>query len=268
MSRYFKSYGVLAATLLLASQAGAQVIYSNGNLSTGATSESGVAAPAGFSWSEVQHNAGNLTESNNTLGFGGTQGSNRLADDFTVPAGTGWTVASVNLYSYQTSVTGPPSPFTAYTLQIWGPCAAGLRPDDLGCTTIAFGDTTTNRMASTTDSTLLRTSNSLVPPPGSVPGTTRRIYRNNVTVGTTLAPGIYWLDWASTVTGAGAHFDPPSTVLGSRGGGNGRQFAFAGATWADAIDLGNPGTAPDVIQDFPFELLGTTPVDLVNFSID
>lgn len=166
MNRFLKSLGLLAVALLFASQAGAQVFYTNGNLGTGATSESGVAAPAGFSWSEVQHNTGNTTEANTTLGFGGTQGSNRLADDFTVPAGTGWTVTSVNLYSYQTGVTGPPSPFTAYTLQIWGPCAAGLRPGDVGCTTIAFGDTTTNRMASTTDSTLLRISNSTVPPPG------------------------------------------------------------------------------------------------------
>ena len=50
-------------------EAPSALLYDNGGLATGATTESGVAAPAGSQWSEVQHNAGNLTEANTSAGF-------------------------------------------------------------------------------------------------------------------------------------------------------------------------------------------------------
>jgi hypothetical protein len=45
--------------------------YMNGGLSTGATSKSGAAAPTGYTWSELQNNTGNTTETNTSLGLGG-----------------------------------------------------------------------------------------------------------------------------------------------------------------------------------------------------
>ena len=78
-----------------APDAPAAVIFDNGGLATGATSNSGVAAPAGTQWSEGQSNFGNTTESNTLNGVGcqliGAATANRCADDFNVPVGQTWT---------------------------------------------------------------------------------------------------------------------------------------------------------------------------------
>src|SRR5215212_12081917 len=78
--------------------------YVNGNLSTGATAENGTAAPAGYTWSEVQHNTGDLTVANNTIGVSGT-GAFSVADDFIVPAG-GWNLTKLTVYGYSTNYVG------------------------------------------------------------------------------------------------------------------------------------------------------------------
>lgn len=79
-------------------------VYSNGNLSTGATSSNGSVAPAGYTWSELQG-------TNSTLGSSGfTDGTNvfRLADDFVVPTLESWAISSVELFCYQTNATVMP----------------------------------------------------------------------------------------------------------------------------------------------------------------
>ena len=222
--------------------------FSNGGLNPQPLSESGVAAPAGFFWSEVQHDTGNTTQANTNAGYADTQGTNRLADNFTLTQAC--TINNVVFYGYLTGAPATPSPFTAYTLQIHD-----RRPGDPG-DVILFGDTTTNRLASSVDSTYFRIFNSAVPPPGTVPGTTRKIWRNMVTVGITLPAGTYWLDWASTVTGAANHFAPGKTIAGSRGaaGDNARQFA--GGVWVDVTDVGIPASGTPVPQDFPFDING------------
>lgn len=263
------------ALFALAAPAGAQVLlYSNGTpppqLTTGPTTDSGQAAPAGTTWSEVQHPTGDTTLSNTSAGATETQGQFRPADDFTVPAGPGWTVSFVELHAYQTGAPATPSPFIGATVQIWGPCTPGSVPGDPGCSTIAFGDTTTNRLVSSTDATLFRTFNTVAPPPGTAPTTTRKVWRNRVSLGVSLAPGYYWLDWATTVTGGGAHFAPSITIPGVRGlpGWNARQFNVAANAWAAIIDTGNPAAAPDVPQDQTFELYGQiTPVELMSFDV-
>ncbi|MBA2528100.1 MAG: hypothetical protein H0V18_20295, partial [Pyrinomonadaceae bacterium] len=94
-----------------------------------------------------------------------------------------------------------------------------------------------------------------------VQGTTRKIWRNTVTIGITLPAGTYWLDWASTVTNLGAHFQPSKTIAGARGaaGDDARQLTVSTGVWANALDTGAPASAPDVPQDFPFDLNGTVP---------
>ncbi len=219
--------------------------FSNGGLNPQPTSKSGVAAPAGSFFSEVQNNTGNTTESNTVTGFTSSPPF-RLADNFTI--GQRCTLASVVFFAYQTGA-GTTSPFTAHTLQIWNG-----RPGDPGAMVI-FGDTTTNRLASSVDTMIFRIFNTVAPPPGTPPGTTRRIWANTVTIGTTLNAGTYWFDWNATSTGT--NFTPSVTIQGSRGaaGANARQLV--GAAWQDVIDTGNPPTAPDVIQDFPFNVMGT-----------
>ena len=61
------------------------VIHNNGEFRTGATSESGVAAPEGFVWSENQHDTGDLTVANSVGGYGTTYPAVRLADNFNSP---------------------------------------------------------------------------------------------------------------------------------------------------------------------------------------
>lgn len=249
-----------------ASPEGTGTIYTNTPLATGATTAGGTAAPVGTQWSEVQNDTGNTTESNTTLGTScsvTTATVFRCADNFTVPAGQTWTIDRVIVYVYQTGFAGTTSPITAGTLQIWNG-----RPGD-GGSTVIFGDTTTNRLGTSSDALMFRTSNSLVPTP-TVPGTTRKIWETNLTVSPALAltAGTYWVDWNTSVSGLGAHFAPPGTVVGARTqpGWNARQFT--GTAWQDSLDTGNPATAPDVALDFPFKLGGTTAAGLVATDFD
>lgn len=275
MSKRLCASMAAACVLWGATQASADALYSNQSANPAApalnpqpVSKSGVAAPVGTFWSEVQNDAGVTTGSNTNAGSSGNRvrstagiGQFRLADDFTIPAGQSWQIDNVQLYGYQTGA-GAVSPVNAANLQIWSG-----RPGDAGSTVI-FGDTTTNRLASSVQSNMYRIFNSTTPAPGSVPGTTRRIWDNTVTVGTTLNAGTYWLDWQfDTVNTAGAWFMPTTTHEGSRtppGPANARQLVTAGTpatlTWVDVIDAGNPSaTVPDVPHEMPFVINGIIP---------
>ena len=130
-------------------------------------------------------------------------------------------------------------------------------------------------LVSSTDATFYRIFNTVVPPPGTTPGTTRKIWKNELSIPAGCAgvgffqPGTYWIDWNTSINGTSAHFAPPATVVGVRGlaGWNAMQ-RIAGPTWQAVIDAGNPGTAPDVPMDFPFELNGFVPVTLMQFSVE
>ncbi len=237
---------------LLPSHAAAAPLYSNGGLNPRATSKSGVAAAAGTFWSELQNNTGNTTEANNIIGSGGAAGTSRLADDFIVPVGATWTINSIDFYGYLPGAAASPSPFTECNVQIWRG-----RPGDVGSTVVA-GDLTTNRLAASIDTKVFRISSSTVPAPGTVPGTTRRIWRNHAVFSTpvVLTAGTYWVEWQTRVTGGVAHFYPGVTVEGVRGltSWNSRQFSVAGGFWGDNIDNGNPDAAPDSLIDFPFDI--------------
>jgi|GEM_PF-956859 len=247
-------YGVAAQSRVSAPLA---VIYDNGPFQTGPTSKSGVAAPAGSQWSELQNNAGDLTSSNTNAGVGcQTAGTteNRCADDFIVPVGETWTINQVIVHAYQTGFAGATSPFIGATLQIWN------GPPGVAGSTVIFGDTTTNRLATSTDTSTFRLFNSAVPPPGAPTGTTRRIWQNNINVapGLVLTAGDYWIDFSQNA-GAGGNFTPNMTIVNTRGTplANARQrTGVAPGVWAEIFDTGNPATAIDVLQEFPFKLDG------------
>jgi len=252
-----RSVGMLSIVLGLFSYGAAQVIYDNGPLSTGATTRSGVAAPAGTTWSEAQSNSGDTNTSNTLAGVGcqviGAATNNRCADDFIVPVGETWTVNGFVIFIYQTGFAGVTSPVVGANLRIWNgfPEAPG--------STIVFGDTTTNRLASSVNSNMFRVFNTTTPAPGTVPGTTRIIWQNNLNVApaAVLAAGHYWVDF-QTDTGATGNFTPSNTVVGNRGGMhyNGLQKQGA-AAWLPSLDAGSPATAADYWVDFPFKLNGT-----------
>lgn len=226
--------------------------FSNGGLNPQPLSENFTEPPPGFFFSELQHAAGVTTEANGTFGFGATQGTARLADDFTLSQPC--TIGTIAFYGYVTASAATPSPFTGLTLQIWNG-----RPGDAG-STVVFGDTTTNRMASSVDTTYFRILNTAVPVTGTPPGTTRRIWRNTATVGTVLPAGTYWLDWASTGGGGAGNFAPSRTIPSARNaaGDNARRLTISTGVWANALDGGLPTTAPDLPQDMPFDVVGST----------
>ncbi|OUJ73631.1 T9SS type A sorting domain-containing protein [Hymenobacter crusticola] len=226
----------------------AQQLYTNGNFTTGATTKSGVAAPAGYTWSEVQNNTGNTTEANTNSGYTANQTSSiTLADDFTVPTGQSWTINDLSFFGYQTGALSTPSPFTQLYIRIWrgSPAVAG--------STVVFGDLTTNRLAGSTDARSYRIFNTLYPTP-SAPTTTRKIWKVRATVSPalTLPAGTYWVEWASNVTGGAAHFYVPVTVAGVRQTPGANALQFISGAWTPTIDTGNPDSAPDVTVDFPF----------------
>lgn len=242
----------------------AAIIYDNGGLLSGASSKSGVAAPAGFFWSELStENGSNF--SNTTLGAGcqliGATTNNRCADEFIVPTGQTWTINSVLVFGYQTGSTA--LPFIGGNLRIWNG-----RPGDAG-STIVFGDATTNRMGTPVDTTYYRIGNTLGGAGGVTPsttGTTRKIWQIplNVSPGLALTAGTYWVDFQLD-GGASGNFSPLTTIPGARNllSWNARQFIGTTALWQDLIDIGEPtatpqpDVVPNVIMSFPFKLDGT-----------
>ena len=199
--------------------------YVNSNLSTGATATGGGAAPAGYTWSELQPGS-------TSFGAGASITNNiRLGDDFTVPAGNTWNLTSMTFFGYQTGFTGTTSPFTTIRVTIHSGSIIGP---------VVFGDQTTNRFASSSDALMYRIAN-------ATPGTTRRIWSINATTVVTLPAGTYWIEFATNVTGGVAHFLPLGTVVGTttQPGNNAQQNT--GTAWAPLLDGTNP-------QDMPFRI--------------
>ncbi len=258
ISKLFKLNAVTAFLLFIAAAANAQIIYDNGGLATGATSRSGVAAPAGTQWSEAQSNTGDTLTSNTLAGVGcqviGAATNNRCADDFIVPVGETWTVSSVVTFVYQTGFAGGTSPVVGSTLRIW----SGF-PEAPG-STVVFGDTTTNRLASSTNSNLFRVFNTTTPAPGTAPGTTRIIWQNTITVSPSavLPAGHYWVDFQTDTGATTGNFTPTVTNIGTRGAMVYNAVQKIGAAaFLPIAEAGNPAAAADYNVDFPFKLNGS-----------
>jgi hypothetical protein len=117
--------------------------YSNGGMSTGATSNSGVLAPNGYTWSEVQNQTGVTTVSNTLAGSGGAFNNANtsnflLADDFVVPAGQTWDLTSVEVFGYQTGYAGTAIPIDQMRVQIFS------GDPTLPASTVVFGSLVVN----------------------------------------------------------------------------------------------------------------------------
>lgn len=239
-------------------------LYSNGSadpatpaLAAGNVSASGVAAPAGSKWSELQRDAAGYA--NAIAGFsahaleGGT--GYRFADDFTVPAG-GWRLSSVSLFAYQSGGPVTSFPFDIVTLRIWNG-----RPGDAGSQVI-WGDAVTNRYLGRSPAGIYRTFSTAALPLPTPPDTQRMIWKVEASLGNvSLGPGRYWLDWQYGFTGGTSTraMVPAVTIAGSRGaaGSNAVQLGSGtGAAWTPIVDTGKPESAADVPQDLPFILVG------------
>ncbi|MEI2690141.1 MAG: hypothetical protein V9H69_10720 [Anaerolineae bacterium] len=177
---------------------------------------------------------------NSTYGFGHAVSSGfRVADDFTVPAG-GWNVASITFFAYQTGSTTA-STINAVNVRIWdGPPNAGG--------TVIWGDTTTNRLASSAWSNIYRVLDS------ALTNSQRPIMADVATVGTFLPAGTYWVDWQTGGTLASGPWAHPVTILGqvAKPGANGLQYDPTAAAWNPLVDTGAAAQ-----QDLPFIIEGT-----------
>lgn len=206
--------------------------YVNGPLSTGATSSNGIAAPTGFTWSEVQTGG-------TSAGFTANATAFTVADNFTVPAGLPWNLTKVTFYAYSTGFAGTVSPFTDIRVQIFN-----TNPS-VGSPTPIFGNLTTNRLLSSSTANVYRIFNATT-------GTTRQVWKIEANVNTSLAAGSYWIEWAPITTLA-SNFSPPVTIVGAVGapGANALQHNITANTWAPVVD----GTTP---QEMPFDISYTT----------
>jgi len=257
-----KNSMILAVVALAGSAASAQVLYSNGNLNTGPTLlATGLSAPAGTTWAEVGYLGTTPETPGNSAGRRVLTGTDRLADDFTVPAGQSWDITAINLFNYQTGASTLSPTITGATLRILSGNPM------LGVPTVVFGDTTTNRLASSTFSTMYRVFASYANVNGfgcaSAFGTSRPIYINRVNAVVTLGPGTYWLDWSLSGTLASGPWQPALYAYGAptfgTPGANGLQ-GTAGLVYTAYTETGlsmpcAAGFFADP-QDFPFEVLG------------
>jgi len=203
--------------------------YTNGPLSTGATTSNGTAAPTGFTWSEVQG-------ANTIAGYTANITGNSVADDFTVPAGPSWGLTKITFFAYSTGFAGTTSPFDDVRVAIYN-----TNPS-VGSPTPIFGDRTTNRFAASSSASMYRIFNATA-------GTTRQVFRIEANVNVTLAPGTYWIEWA-VGTALASNFSPPVTIVGAAGatGANALQRTVSSGAWAALLDGTTPQAMPFIID--------------------
>jgi hypothetical protein len=198
----------------------AQVLFNNGPIITGTGNGAGGA------------NTSAIAAPGTLFGFGCQQvNGNRVADDFTIPAGQTWVINQITTFQYQTGSTTT-STFTGGSLRIW--------TGTPGTGSVIFGDDTTNRLTSSAFTNIYRVTST------TLTNTQRPIMANSLDVGgLTLGAGTYWIDVSYSGSLASGPWCPPVTP----GTGNALQ-SLAGAAFAPALD----GAAQ---QALPFLVEGT-----------
>ncbi len=174
-----------------------------------------------------------LTAPASTYGFGAQAGGgNRVADDFSVPVGTTWTVQSLSLFAYQTGAAA--FTFTSATWQvILGDLNAG--------TVVASGTDAVSNEGLIGHRVLS----------SSLANTQRPIYQIGVDIpDLDLAGGDYWLTWSIGGSLASGPWVPP-TLAGN--GGNAAQSVGA-AAFSTLLEAGSQQGV-----ELPFALNGTVP---------
>jgi len=185
-----------------------------------------------------------------TYGFGHALTSGyRIADDFSF-SDTEWDIQTITFFAYQTG-SSTTSTINHVNMQIWNG-----QPGGGG--SVIFGDTSTNRLGSSSWSNIYRVLDT------GLTDTQRPIMANVVNVGTNLLAGTYGLDWQTGGTLTSGPWAPPITMLGVTTTGNALQFDPATSTWNPAIDSGASAQ-----QGFPFVIEGVVvPVELQSFDIE
>jgi hypothetical protein len=245
----------------------AQILYTNGPLSTGTISKSGVTAPAGYTWSELQNDTGNNLVSNGNPGFpaysDNLNNSFILKDNFFVPAGQRWTVTGVDLFYYQPNYTGTIPPINNLSMYLY------TNPNcDSSSVCGQLISSTQQTSVLGTDAMMYRIFNTVVPAPGVTQSLNRKIWKIRVNINAVLAAGSYAINFTTIATDGGGVFFPSVTVPGVRSIFGWNAAINDGSTFNfDRIsDNGSPVTIPPVDQDLPFNIIGTSVPALINDS--
>ena len=172
-----------------------------------------------------------------TLGFGHQVAfDNRIADDFTVPAGETWTIETITFFAYQ---TGAPTSgtITGMNVNVMDAMPPGGSIVASTTTVDSTGWTNAFRVTETTTG-------------GSAD---RAIQATTVSFNPTLTltEGTYWLDWQTDGSLGSGPWAPPVTINGTSATGNGLQSVDGGATYGPANDGGTGDQ-----QGFPFIIEG------------
>jgi hypothetical protein len=221
---------LLTASLGLANGASAALLYNNGPLITH--------PGQGFGGANASALASSPPPPMTTLGFGmQTVVGNRVADDFTVPAGQNWLVSVLKFYGYQTG-SSTTSTFTGLNAEIWNG-----RPGDAGAT-VVWGNFTDNLLTSSAFTGSYRVTDT------TLTVNNRPIMELQANVSLTLPSGDYWLEWSAAGSLGSGPWVPPITIVGQTVTGNARQYTN-NVAWRDALD---DGTSTQ--QGLPFMLEG------------
>ena len=206
----------------------AQVLYDNGPI---------VNAPGGgFGGADLSHLHSGLT----TWGAGHALSTGfRVADEFTVPAGTTWNLDSIVFHAYQTG-SGLTSTINHVNFAIWN------GSPDMSTSSIIAGDTSTNRLINTTWSNIYRTNST------DFMNTDRPLMRNTTDAsGIVLPSGTYWLAWQTGGTATSGPWVPEITITNQPVTGNALQYSPTTGLWSPLLDQNNP-------QGMPFIVYGTS----------
>lgn len=226
--------------------------YVNGTLSTGTISKSGLVAPAGRTWAELQNNGSDLSSTNGSFGMGidGPSYSTYFADDFTIPAGESWDLNQIEVYASIESTDTGTMPFNTFNFEIWN------GDPQLPSSQKIYGNINTNifNAAASGDSFMTHIKNTAFLTP---PFPMRTLWRVVGDIDVTLPAGTYWI-YYRTLGGilTGSTCAPYCIVEGTRGlpHYNAKAYTVLVHVWNIAQDLGAPLSAESVPQDYPFKI--------------
>lgn len=227
---------IVAALLLIATEAGAGVLYNNGPLINSRGSGVG-----GAHESLVQTSLG-LTNTGRSVNKGG---DDSIADDFDIQGTVaGGIIYAITFFAYQTGSTTE-STITGVYFRIWDGQPDDT-PNDTG-STVLWGDLTTNRLAHTTWSGIYRLSEATT---GTNTDRPIMLVRAAVPGGFSPTAGTtYWIEWQMTGSLASGPWCPYVTMKGLTTTGNAISSGNGGTTWADFTDDGT-----STVQGAPFIL--------------
>ena len=220
----------LTGLALLANPAHSGQLYQNGQFLTG--------LGAGYGGADVSVVQDPASSSTNPVAVTGwhndVRKTNRLADDFTVPAG-GWHLGRVTLYGYQT-YAGTVSTITNAYLQIWNGCPTNP------ASSVVWGDLVTGRMTNSAWTHAYRVL------PDELDSTRRAVMEVVADVDVTLPAGTYWLDFMLSGITTNGPYCPPAVTNNPC---TGNALAFRNGDWQAVTNtLGQGLDFPFVLEEF------------------